>query len=182
MPIAPKSLCIRCWQYCVSWLRDACSEAPPRQTARNRNGLELALSALPLAVAYGAIYVLLYAVYGAALLAQHGFFWGLLVLCSAVATAIALWSWHASTQGDRPQRLRLCSDGTAAVFTGNGCRLQARVLPSSLRLGRHWLLVVDTADGRRHRLLLGPGNQNVAELAALGRWLRRPPAGPWLLR
>ncbi|HXC57756.1 MAG TPA: hypothetical protein VN645_00485 [Steroidobacteraceae bacterium] len=122
------------------------------------------------------------ALYAVVLFIQRGFFCGLLVFCATAVTGIGLWCWLGSVRADRPQRLRLCGDGTATVFTGSGRVLQARVLPSSLRLGRHWLLVVATAEGGRHRLLLGPGNQNGAELAALGRWLRRPPAGPWLLR
>jgi hypothetical protein len=68
------------------------------------------------------------------------------------------------------------------MFAGNGRVWRAKLQPHSLRLGSHWLLVLVTEDGRRHRLLLGPGNLQPVELAALGRWLRRPPADPFGLR
>jgi hypothetical protein len=74
-----------------------------------------------------------------------------------------------------PRRLRLRGDGSLVLFMPDGRPLSARLRPASLRLGRHWLLVVH-ADGRCLHLMFGPGNLAPAELAALSRWLLQPPA------
>lgn len=182
MRIALKNLYDRCWQHCVDWLRDACSAMPVQQGRRRRGSLELALRALPRISICGAIYVLLALGYGVELLLQGNWAWGVLVFCATAMIALALQRWLYPGARNAPRRLRLCSDGTARLFCRNGQNVPARILPHSLRLGRHWLLLLHTEDGRRHRLWLGPGNLPPAECAALGRWLRRPPADPLSLR
>jgi hypothetical protein len=119
--------------------------------------------------------------HGIELLMQRNGLWSLMVFCAAVLTAIAFWRWQwACTHG--ALRLDLRSDGTVRLATNDGPWMRAAIRPHSLRLGRHWMLVLVTEEGRRHRILVGRENLQGAEWAALGRWLRRPPADPLRLR
>jgi hypothetical protein len=76
-----------------------------------------------------------------------------------------------------PRRVRFCADGSLCLFMPDGSMQPARLRPCSLRLGRHWLLVLQNKYGYWH-LLFGPGNLAAGELAALARWLLQPPADP----
>lgn len=155
---------------------------PLQEGKRRRGSVELGLQVLPRISFCGAVYVLLACAYGVELLVQGNWQWGVLVFCATAVLAELTRRWQKSGAHAAPRRLRLCGDGTARVSSGHGQVLLARILPHSLRLGRHWLLVLVTEDGRHHRLVLGPGNLQPAEWAAVGRWLRRPPADPLGLR
>jgi hypothetical protein len=155
---------------------------PMQKGGRRRGSLELALRALPRISICGAIYVLLAVGYAVELLLQGNWQWGALVFCAAAFTARAIHRWQHPGAPDAPRRLRLCGDGTARLFTRNGRNVPTTIQPHSLRWGGYWLLVLVTEDGRHHRLWLGRGNLQPAERAALGRWLRRPPADPLSLR
>ena len=162
-------------------MREACSAAPTPQSARRRSSLELALHPSLRVLAGGALFTLLALAHGVELLMQRNRLWSLVVFCAAVLAAIAIWRWqYACMRGEL--RLDLRSDGTVRLASGHGPWVRAAIRPHSLRLGRHWLLVLVTEEGRRHRLLVGPENLRGAEWAALCRWLRRPPADPLRLR
>jgi hypothetical protein len=137
---------------------------------------------LPGASIGGAVYILLALVYCVELFAQRNWLVATLVFVASAIIAAVLWRWLGRQGHAAPRRLRLCSDGAIQIFSHSGCMARARIQSRSLRLGRHWLLVVVSEDGDFHRLLLGPGNLQPAEQAALGRWLRRPPADPFRLR
>lgn len=153
-----------------------------QQAARPRNSLELPLHRLPGGSIGGAIYTLLALFYCAQLFAQRNWLCAMLVFVATAIIAAVLRRWLGRQGHAGLRRLRLCSDGTIQVFGEDGHVARARILAHSLRLGRHWLLVVVSEDGNSHRLLLGPGNLQPAQQAALGRWLRRPPADPFRLR
>jgi hypothetical protein len=106
------------------------------------------------------------------------------VLFGIGALAWGLWQLH-HCAGAMPVTLALQPDGWI-VLHSKGTRVEAFPRPCSLRLGRHVLLALHARDGRRLRLLLGPGILSASDLAVLVRWLQRPPAseetGPELLR
>lgn len=172
--------CARFWQHCVNWAREACSAAPLQQSARRRSSLELALRPQPRALVAGGLYTLLALAHGVELLMQRNGWWSLMVFGASVLAAHTIWHWQSLRC--ETLRLELRSDGTVRMANDNGRWVRAAIRPHSLRLGRHWLLVLITEEGRVHRLLVGPGNLQGAEWAALGRWLRRPPADPFRLR
>ena len=180
MPIAPTNPCARYWQHCVNWAREACGAAPAQQSARRRNSLELALRPQPRALAAGVLYTLLALAHALELLMQRNGWWSFMVFGCSVLAAVTIWRWQSVRC--ETLRLELRGDGTVRLAAGNGRWLHAAVQPHSLRLGRHWLLVVITEEGLQLRLWVGPGNLQGAEWAALGRWLRRPPADPFRLR
>jgi hypothetical protein len=140
------------------------------------------LHPLPEVQLFGTVYLLLALAYGIELFARRNGAWGLLVVGVSGVIAAIVWRWPGSGAYAVPCRLRLCSDGTAGILGSNGRLLRAQLQPHSLRLGRHWLLVLVAEDGRRHRLLLGPGNLQPQEWAATSCWLRQPPADPFRLR
>jgi hypothetical protein len=131
-------------------------------------------------LALGAVYTSLAFAHGVELLMQRNGLWSLIVFGASVLTGIAIWRWQAVRSPTL--RLALCDDGTVRFATGNCLWVRATIQPHSQRLGRHWLLVLVTDEGCQHRLLVGPSNLQGAEWAALGRWLRRPPADPFRLR
>jgi len=130
----------------------------------------------------GALYGLLALVYCAQLLTQRNWLCAVLVFGATAVLAAVLWRGRGRPGHATPHRLRLCGDGTLHIFKTDGHVVRARIHTCSVRLGRCWLLVVVTEAGALQRLLLGPGNLQAAQLAALGRWLRRPPADPFRLR
>jgi len=140
------------------------------------------LHPLPAASIGGAVYTLLALAYCAELLTQRNWLCGMLVFAATAVIVAVLWRWLRHPAHAAPRRLYLGSDGTLRIRDRDGQVVRARIQTRSMRLGRYWLLVVVTEAGRLHRLLLGPGNLRAVEQAALGRWLRRPPADPFRLR
>lgn len=111
----------------------------------------------------------------------NGLLAGIALLCWLVsATTLKSWLWPARARA--PCRLLLTADGRAQLLMLDGNLHCVTVLPCSLRVGQLVLLVLAEERGRRHRLLLGPGNLDAPARAALGRCLSQPPAGIGILR
>lgn len=96
-----------------------------------------------------------------------------------VSVLLWRWLWPGGSRGTR--QLQLEQDGTTILMTADGRRLAVTLMPGSIRLGQHLLLVFRNTDSY-HWLLLGPENVDPGSLAALWRRLRRPPTVPGLLR
>lgn len=94
------------------------------------------------------------------------------------AAGMALWLWRDGGQGrpGQPRRLVVTADGRLFLHLHGGAVEQADLAPSSLRLGRHLLLVLHCGK-YRYRLLLGPDNLDGPDLSALQRRLPRGQGG-----
>jgi hypothetical protein len=87
-------------------------------------------------------------------------------------TGAATWQWRlrSSQDGGSLRQLLCAGDGNLSLVFANHAVEAVSLSPSSLRLGRHLLLVLQ-GPTRVHRLLLGPDNLAPSELAALNRRL-----------
>jgi hypothetical protein len=103
------------------------------------------------------------------------------ILAATAIASVSLWRWLSPGKALSAQRLLAGPDGSLCLVTGDGRSWEVTLMPGSMRLGPYLLLVLRTAHCR-HRLLLGPDNVDPANLAALRRRLRRPPAALVLLR
>jgi hypothetical protein len=101
------------------------------------------------------------------------------ILVAALSASVVLWRWLWPARSAWIRQLQVKPDGSACLLTADGRACEARLMPGSMRLGTHLLLVLRAGDNC-HWLLLGPENVEPAGLAALRRRLRRPPAVPGL--
>ena len=168
-----------CWQLCRHWLDDATRPAP----AGIRPGPRLELTLRPASRARwcGGLFLLLALVHAAGLWRQGNQPLALGTLVAVLFASAVLWHWLWPSQSRSFRQLQLEPDGSTFLLTADGRRQAVTLIPGSLRLGQHLLLVLRAGDCC-HRLLLGPGNTDPDRLAALRRRLRRPPTVPGLLR
>jgi hypothetical protein len=101
------------------------------------------------------------------------------VLVVALTASAVLWRWLWPGRSGSIRQLQVKPDGSTFLWTADGRGFVATLMPGSVRLGPHLLLVLRAGDNC-HWLLLEPENVDPVSLAALRRRLRRPPAVPGL--
>jgi hypothetical protein len=91
---------------------------------------------------------------------------------AAILAGLCGFTGMSAGQSRMPCRLQLHADGECFAFDRAGDRHRVILLPSTVVLGSHVLLVWRCAQGRRS-VLLGPDNVEAGQLAALRRRLSR---------
>lgn len=195
----PTSRWSRCWQSCADCLRGALAAGPPAREARARRAavpaspehgqpgpgcVEISVRSSRVPLQVGCVVLAGGFAQACGLQYRGSLLPAAVVLFGVGAFAWGLWQLHHGG-GVLPVTLVLQADGWI-LLRGKGIEVEAFPRPCSLRLGSHVLLALRARDGRRLRLLLGPGILSAGDLAALVRWLQRAPAseetGPELLR
>jgi hypothetical protein len=154
----------------VAALQDACRRQPPLRPHPASNSLELPLTPLPAARRLARFYLLALGLYGGQLLLQGHWVMAAVMLLLAAVTRLAQGRMSPRGPG-AARRLLLAGDGRLYVASVGGAVEPVELAGESLWLGSAVLLVLQ-APGRRHRLLLGRGNLDPGQLAALRRRLR----------
>lgn len=151
-------------------MRGACRQLPPPCPHPSHCSLELPLRPLPAARGLANLYLLAIGLYVAQLLLTGHWVMATGMGLLAVATKFALRQMSPQGPG-APRRLLLAADGRLYVASVGGVVEQVDLAGESLWLGSAMLLVL-SAPGRRHRVLLGRGNLDPGALAMLRRRLR----------
>lgn len=163
-------ICKACWQYCAEKTLASWRILPAPRPHPAARSLDLPLQPLPVLRWLSRLYLCSICLYAGQLLLTGHPVVAVITLLLGAAIRFALRQVKPAGP-EAPRRLMVAADGRLHVATISGQVMRVELGGESLWLGSAALLVLH-AGGSVHRLFLGAGNLEPAQLAALRRRLR----------